>query len=130
MLAMRFLASKNTPTTLLHGLPIGCVVNAVRKTHAKVGTTQTIISKPSMINSTKGENVESAITDEVEVLEEAPKDSYGWVPCDSCQTAQAIWKVKGNSGAELFFCGHHKNKMEAGLTAWANEFVEIVYFDK
>jgi len=83
-----------------------------------------------MINLTKGENVESTITEEVEVLEEAPKDSYGWVPCDSCETAQAIWKVKGNSGAELFFCGHHKNKMEAGLTAWANEFVEIVYLDK
>jgi hypothetical protein len=82
-----------------------------------------------MINSTKGENVESTITEEVKVLEETPKDSYGWVPCDSCQTAQAIWKVKGTSG-ELFFCGHHKNKMEAGLTAWANEFVEIVYLDK
>jgi len=112
----------------LHGLLNGYATSAVKKTPAKVGTTQTIISKLSMINSTKGENVESTITDEV--VEEAVQESYGWVPCDSCQTAQAIWKVKGNSGAELFFCGHHKNKMEAGLTAWANEFVEIVYLDK
>jgi len=80
-----------------------------------------------MINLTKGENVESTITEEV--VEETVQESYGWVPCDSCQTAQAIWKVTGNSG-ELFFCGHHKNKMEAGLTGWAKEFTEIVYFDK
>jgi hypothetical protein len=80
-----------------------------------------------MINSTKGENVESTITEEV--VEDTAQESYGWIPCDSCQTAQAIWKVVGPSG-ELFFCGHHKNKMEAGLTGWANEFVEIVYFDK
>jgi hypothetical protein len=71
--------------------------------------------------------VESTITEDA--VEETPTESYGWVPCDSCQTAQAIWKVVGPSG-ELFFCGHHKNKMEAGLTGWAKEFVEIVYFDK
>jgi hypothetical protein len=99
----------------------------VRKTPVKVGITQTIISKLSMINLTKGEDVESTITEEV--VEDTAQESYGWVPCDSCQTAQAIWKVTGNSG-DLFFCGHHKNKMEAGLTGWANEFVEIVYFDK
>jgi len=99
----------------------------VRKTHAKVGTTQTITRKLSIISSTEGEDVESTITEEV--LEETPAESYGWIPCDSCQTAQAIWKVVGPSG-ELFFCGHHKNKMEAGLTGWATEFVEIVYFDK
>jgi hypothetical protein len=80
-----------------------------------------------MINLTKGEDVESTITEEV--VEDTPQESYGWVPCDSCRIAQAIWKVTGNSG-DLFFCGHHKNKMEAGLTGWANEFVEIVYFDK
>jgi hypothetical protein len=80
-----------------------------------------------MINLTKGEDVKSTITEEV--VEDTAQESYGWVPCDSCQTAQAIWKVTGNSG-DLFFCGHHKNKMEAGLTGWANEFVEIVYFDK
>ena len=99
----------------------------MRKTHAKVGTTQTITRKPSIISSTEGEDVESTITEEV--VEEAAAESYGWVPCDSCRIAQAIWKVTGNSG-DLFFCGHHKNKMEAGLTSWANEFVEIVYFDK
>jgi hypothetical protein len=126
--AMRFPALKSTPMIQLHGLPSGCVTSAVRKTPAKAGTTQTIISKPSMINSTKGENVESAITEE-EVVEDTAQESYGWIPCDSCRTAQAIWKVVGPSG-ELFFCGHHKNKMEAGLTGWANEFVEIVYFDK
>jgi len=93
----------------------------------KVGMTQTITRKPSIISSTKGEGVESAITEEV--VEKAAAESYGWVPCDSCRIAQAIWKVTGTSG-DLFFCGHHKNKMEVGLAAWANEFVEIVYFDK
>jgi hypothetical protein len=54
-----------------------------------------------------------------------PPVSYGWVACDSCQTAQAIWRVIGNSG-DLFFCGHHKNKMEAKLTAWATDFEELI----
>jgi len=44
-----------------------------------------------MINLTKGEDVESTITEEV--VEDTAQESYGWVPCDSCQTAQAIWKV-------------------------------------
>jgi hypothetical protein len=89
--------------------------------------TQTITRKPSIITPTEGEVVESTITEDV--VEETAAESYGWIPCDSCQTAQAIWKVVGPSG-ELFFCGHHKNKMEAGLTGWAKEFIEIVYFDK
>jgi hypothetical protein len=71
--------------------------------------------------------VESTITEEA--VKEKKQESYGWIPCDSCQAAQATWKVVGPNG-ELFFCGHHKNKMEAGLTNWAEEFVEIVYFDK
>jgi len=89
--------------------------------------TQTITRKLSIITPTEGEVVESTITEEV--VEEAAQESYGWIPCDSCQIAQAVWKVVGPSG-ELFFCGHHKNKMEAGLTGWAKEFIEIVYFDK
>ena len=89
--------------------------------------TQTIIRKLSIISSTKGVDVESTITEDV--VEETLTESYGWVPCDSCRTAQAIWKVVGPAG-ELFFCGHHKKKMEAGLSGWATEFVEIVYFDK
>jgi hypothetical protein len=31
----------------------------------------------------------------------------------------------GNIGGELFFCGHHKNKMEASLTRWAKEFIDL-----
>jgi hypothetical protein len=47
-----------------------------------------------------------------------------WVQCDSCRVARATWKIIGDSG-ELFMCGHHKSRHEAGLTRWAKEFIEL-----
>ena len=47
-----------------------------------------------------------------------------WVQCDSCTVARATWKIVGDSG-ELFMCGHHKSRHEAGLTQWAKEFIEL-----
>jgi len=47
-----------------------------------------------------------------------------WVQCDACRVARATWKIIGNSG-ELFMCGHHKIRHEAGLTQWAKEFIEL-----
>lgn len=47
-----------------------------------------------------------------------------WVQCDSCRVARATWKIVGDSG-ELFMCGHHKTRHEAGLTRWAKEFIEL-----
>jgi hypothetical protein len=92
------------------------------------GMTQTTITKLSIIKlRARGVDMESVITEDL--VEETPKESLGWIACDSCSTAQAMWKVVGPSG-ELFFCGHHKNKMEAGLTGWAKEFIELVYFDE
>ena len=48
-----------------------------------------------------------------------------WIQCDSCMVARATWKIIGDSG-ELFMCGHHKSRHEAGLTRWAKEFIELV----
>lgn len=76
-------------------------------------------------NPNKGAMMETTVPEEVELETADAPVSEGWVPCDTCQTAQAMWKVIGDSGT-LYFCGHHKNKLEAGLTAWAKEFVEIV----
>ena len=61
---------------------------------------------------------------ELEVTDTNPVVFEGWVACDICSIAQAMWKVVGESGS-LYFCGHHKNKLEAGLSAWAKEFVDI-----
>jgi hypothetical protein len=47
-----------------------------------------------------------------------------WIQCDSCSVARATWKIIGDSG-ELFLCGHHKTRHEAGLTRWAYEFFEL-----
>ena len=47
-----------------------------------------------------------------------------WIQCDSCRVARATWKIIGDSG-ELFMCGHHKTRHEAGLTRWAKEFIEL-----
>jgi hypothetical protein len=59
-------------------------------------------------------------------LEQPVKDPTfsEWVQCDSCQVARATWKIVGDSG-ELFMCGHHKTRHEAGLTRWAKEFIKL-----
>jgi hypothetical protein len=46
-----------------------------------------------------------------------------WLKCDSC-VAQAQWLARSVSG-ELYFCGHHKNKLGAGLDQWAYELIEL-----
>ena len=74
-----------------------------------------------MIVPTEGVIVESTVLEN----EEATETNDAWVSCDTCRVARATWKVVGNIGGELFFCGHHKNKMEAGLSRWAKEFIDL-----
>jgi len=48
-----------------------------------------------------------------------------WIPCDKCgDSAQAKWIIKLVEG-ELYFCGHHKNKYEAGLAKVSYEMIEL-----
>lgn len=46
-----------------------------------------------------------------------------WIKCDSC-SAQALYSARSTSG-ELFFCGHHRRKLSAGLDKWAYEIIEL-----
>ena len=51
--------------------------------------------------------------------------SNEWVACDRCGiSAQAKWLIKLVEG-ELYFCGHHKNKYEAGLAKVSYEMIEL-----
>ena len=47
-----------------------------------------------------------------------------WIACDKCQTAQAMWQIKMVDG-ELYFCGHHKNKLSEALDKVAYEMIEL-----
>jgi hypothetical protein len=58
---------------------------------------------------------EQVLNEEVYVL--SPKDR-----CDSCH-AEALVLVKGVSG-DLMFCGHHYNKHEEKLKAYAFEIID------
>lgn len=46
-----------------------------------------------------------------------------WIKCDACP-AQAKYLARGTSG-ELYFCGHHRNKISEGLDNWAYEIIEL-----
>lgn len=48
----------------------------------------------------------------------------GWIGCDACATAQALYLVKLIAG-ELYFCGHHYNKNKEALDNQAFEVVEL-----
>jgi hypothetical protein len=48
----------------------------------------------------------------------------GWVGCDACATAQALYLVKMING-ELYFCGHHYNKNKQALDKQAFEVIEL-----
>jgi len=48
----------------------------------------------------------------------------GWVGCDACATAQALYLVKMING-ELYFCGHHYNKNKKVLDKQAFEVIEL-----
>ena len=48
----------------------------------------------------------------------------GWVGCDACATAQALYLVKMING-ELYFCGHHYNKNKQALDRQAFEVIEL-----
>ena len=63
-------------------------------------------------------------TDTKEQVEVIDPSFTEWIQCDSCRVARATWKIIGDSG-ELFLCGHHKSRHEAGLTRWAKEFIEL-----
>lgn len=52
------------------------------------------------------------------------------VQCDACYSAKAAWKVIGESGKELYLCGHHKNSNEEALATWAKEFFEFEVTDE
>ena len=48
-----------------------------------------------------------------------------WIACDKCgDSAQAKWIIKLVEG-ELYFCGHHKNKYEAGLAKVSYEMIGL-----
>lgn len=69
--------------------------------------------------------MESTVEEEVQLVEEEAKETFsGWVECDSCRVARAVWKIVGANG-EIYLCGHHKNQSEAALTKWATKFVEL-----
>lgn len=69
--------------------------------------------------------MESTVEEDVVQLEEEAKETFsGWVECDSCRVARAVWKIRGANG-EIFLCGHHKNRSEASLTKWAIDFIEL-----
>jgi hypothetical protein len=68
--------------------------------------------------------MESAVEEEVQLEEEVKETFSGWVECDSCRVARAMWKIVGNNG-EIYLCGHHKNRSEASLTKWATNFIEL-----
>ncbi len=71
----------------------------------------------------EGDSVENAVVEE-NIVEEVKYAEEPWTPCDSCRVAQATWKIIGDSGV-LFFCGHHKNAFEAGMSTWAKETVDL-----
>ena len=48
----------------------------------------------------------------------------GWIGCDACATAQALYLVKMING-ELYFCGHHYNKNKQALDRQAFEVIEL-----
>jgi hypothetical protein len=48
----------------------------------------------------------------------------GWIGCDACASAQALYQVKMIAG-ELYFCGHHYNKNKEALDKQAFEIVEL-----
>ena len=53
------------------------------------------------------------------------EDLSKWIACDKCgDSAQAKWQIKLVDG-ELFFCGHHKNKYEAGLAKVSYDMIEL-----
>jgi hypothetical protein len=69
--------------------------------------------------------MESILEEEIQLVEEEAKETFsGWVECDSCRVARAVWKIVGVNG-EIYLCGHHKNRSEAALTKWATKFVEL-----
>jgi len=68
--------------------------------------------------------MESIVEEEVQLEEEAKETFSGWVECDSCRVARAVWKIVGANG-EIYLCGHHKNRSEAALTKWATNFIEL-----
>ncbi len=68
--------------------------------------------------------MESTVEEEVQLEEETKETFSEWVACDSCRVARAMWKIVGNNG-EIYLCGHHKNRSEAGLTKWATNFIEL-----
>lgn len=68
--------------------------------------------------------MESTVQEEVQLEEEIKETFSGWVECDSCRVARAMWKIVGNNG-EIYLCGHHKNRSEASLTLWATQFIEL-----
>lgn len=55
-----------------------------------------------------------------------PETFSGWIKCDVC-VAQSMWQVKGNVGAPLFLCGHHKNKFSTTdkFSSWAKDFIAL-----
>jgi len=65
--------------------------------------------------------MDTGVKEQVEVRDPSFTE---WIECDSCRVARATWKIIGDSG-ELFLCGHHKTRHEAGLTRWAKEFIEL-----
>jgi hypothetical protein len=65
--------------------------------------------------------MDTGIKEQIEVRDPSFTE---WIQCDSCRVARATWKIVGDSG-ELFLCGHHKTRHEAGLTRWAKEFIEL-----
>jgi hypothetical protein len=68
--------------------------------------------------------MESTVQEEVQLEEEVKETFSGWVECDLCRVARAMWKIVGPKG-EIFLCGHHKNRSEAALTKWATNFIEL-----
>ena len=48
----------------------------------------------------------------------------GWIGCDQCRIAQAMYLVKLVEG-ELFFCGHHYNASKAGLYKVSYEVIDL-----
>ena len=53
------------------------------------------------------------------------EDLTRWIACDKCgDSAQAKWLIKLVEG-ELYFCGHHKNKLFDRLDKVAYEMIEL-----
>jgi hypothetical protein len=74
--------------------------------------------------TTEGNNMEATLLDHIE--QAAETDTLNAHDrCDSCQSQAYVW-VNGVSG-DLLFCGHHFNKHEDKIRAYAFEIIDERY---